>query len=144
MCVFYWPPLGSPWTPSPSHHVKLLVFLCLVTFFRRSLIGLFISFRSSPPLVSQLFLAWDQVFNSSTNSKQTSLKTRSHRAPDSTGERRNPAEIHKKTEARSRMSMVIEMYRTKGRNGEGTEQDHVRLSHVNEELSPEKHCICSQ
>ena len=46
--------------------------------------------------------------------------------------------------------MVIEMYRTKGRNAEGTEaaaateQDHVRLSHVNEELSPEKHCICSQ
>lgn len=138
-------PWYFPGTPSPSHQVKLLMFLSLVMFIRNILIGLFIIFRSSPPRSPQLLLAWDQVLDSPTNSKRTFLKTNSHslgkflpgQASDFSGEHRNPTEIHKKTAVWSNMSIVIIIYRAKTHSAAGTvagaatEQNQFCLSYGN-------------
>lgn len=132
-------PWKSPRTPSPSHQVKLLRFLLLV-FIRKFLTGLSISFRSSPPRFPQLLLAWDQVWESPTNSKQTFLNINSHiverllpgQASDFSSRYRNPNEIHKKTAARSNTSMVIIIFSATGAvAGTATEQDQFYLSHGN-------------
>lgn len=131
MSIFYSLSVG-PWyfpgTPSPSHQVKLLMFLLLVMFFRKLLIGLFMVFRSSPPRSSQLLLAWDQFLDSPTNSKHTFFKINSQsigwflpwQTSEFSSEYRNPNEIHKKMEYRSIMSIVIITYRAKTHNASGT------------------------
>lgn len=139
-------PWFSPSTTSPSHQVKLLIFLALVMFFRKIWTGLFITFRSCPPCFSQQLLASDQLLAPPTNSKQTFLKANSHmagtplpgQASDFSGKNRNPAEIHKKTVARSNMStVIIIMRRAKAHSAAGvvvgaaTGQDHFRLPHGN-------------
>lgn len=127
--VFYSQRAESPWTRSPSHHVKMFLFP-LVTFFMKPLTGLLITSSSFPPRFSQLSLAWDQGFDSSTNSKQTFLKTKSHAAgkplprqgSDLSGKDRDPAKIHKSTKVRGNMSdsVVIRIgtqwCSTRGRN----------------------------
>lgn len=126
LCLFY-PPMGSsPWTASPSHHEVLLLFLLL--FSRKPLTSLSITFSSSPPCFLQLLLASNQLFESSTNSKQTfptkksqvAGKTLLWQESASSGKSRNPAEIHKNT-IRSNTSMVIMMYRAKAHSPVGAE-----------------------
>lgn len=144
--------MAGPWfstsTTSPSHQVKLLIFLALVIFFKKIWIGLFINFRSCPPRFSQQLLASDQLWAPPTNSKQTFLKANSQsagtplpgQASDFSGKKRNPAEINKKTAARSNMStvIIIIMCRAKAHSAAGvvvgaaTGQDYFRLPHGNQ------------
>lgn len=147
---------GSPWTCSASHHVKLSLFLPMLTFLSKFLMGLFITFRSFPPRLSQSSLAWNQVFESSANSKQTFSKTKSQMVRNSlswqdsgfSGKQRNPAEIHKNTKVWSNMSTVIIMHRAKAHSdlgaeaGRANEQVHFRPSHGNERAFSRKNSAC--
>lgn len=113
--------------PVPSHQVNLLIFLSTVMLFSMIFIGLVMSFRSFPPLMSQLSLAWDQVLDSQTNSKQTFLKTNSHisgkllpeQTSDLSCENKTPNETHKKPNRR-KVSMVNVIYKANTHNAAGT------------------------
>lgn len=135
--------LPSP-TRSPSHQVWLKLALhSLVVLFRKTWIELLVSFRSSPPCFSQLLLAWDQVFNSSTNSKHRFPKTNLQllflrQASDLPGTKRNPTEMHKKIKIRSNISIVITLCSAwalcaaRAVAGAQTEQGHFNPSHENQ------------
>lgn len=115
-----------------------------------------ITFSSSPPRLSQLLLAWDQVFNPQINSKQTFLKINAHSeelsvpGQDSgiSGNNINPTRIHKNTDFRISRSIVI-MFRAQEHSAAETvaeranEQGDFCLSHGNlSAFSRKKLCIC--
>lgn len=117
-----------PRTSPPSHQVKLLVALLLVMFLRKFFVWLLMMFRSTPPCLSQLLLAFLQVFNSPTKSKHTLLLRKSHRtrklllwqACDFSSVQSIPTEMPKKTVVCGNMSVVNRMCRAKTHSAAGT------------------------